>query len=535
VVNVQIPLGKQASFSGVIDLLAMKVYKGKDRGVEIDTVPQEYADQAAERREKMMDAAAEGDDELAMKYLDGAELTEEEIEHGLHVGVDTGRVIPVLMGSAQTGIGITTLLDRIVSELPSPLEVPKIMDGKEYRTEPDTPLSCFVFKTTADPYVGKINYIRVFSGTLKADDVLKNINQGTEEKIHHLFYPKGKQQEATSQVVAGDICAVAKLQSLNTGDTLAASKNQEAFPSLELPEPIYRVAIKPVSKADEDKLGPALTKILQEDPVLRHVRDPILKQDILEGMGDIHLECTIEKLKQRFGVNLVTEDARIPYRETICSSAKAQGKYKRQTGGRGQYGDCWLEIEPLSRGEGFVFENKVVGGAIPKNFIPAVEKGVREALEQGILAGNLVQDVKVTVYDGSYHEVDSSEMAFKIAGSMAFKAAAQKACPIILEPILDVQIEVPDEYVGEIMGDLNARRGRVQGMDSIGGGKTVVRAHVPMASMTRYALDLRSMTKGRGRFSQNLAYYDELPTPETQTLIAAHEKTKAAAEAESSH
>jgi elongation factor G len=532
IVGVQIPIGHQAAFSGVLDLLNMKVYKGKDRGTEIDEVPSGYAEEAAERRDKMMDAAAEGDDELAMKYLEGQTLHPLEIEHGLLVGTETGRVVPVLLGSALSGIGVATLLDRMIGELPSPKDTPKSFNGKEMRPEADGPLAAFCFKSTADPYVGKINYFRVFSGTLKMDQGVWNANREREERVHNLYYPHGKGQENASGVVAGDICALAKLQDTHTGDTLTTQKDRVMIPQIMFPEPIYRVAIKPVSKADEDKLGPSLQKLLEEDPTLRYSRQASLHQEIIEGMGDIHLDTAIEKLKTRFGVSVTTTDAKVPYKETIRSNAKAQGRHKRQTGGKGQFGDCWIELQPMPQGGGFVFENKVVGGSIPKNFIPAVEKGIRETMDHGFLAGYPVVDVKATVYDGSYHDVDSSEMAFKIAGSLAFKAAAEKAQPVILEPILDVEVDVPDDTVGDVVGDLNGRRGRLQGMDPIAPGKSRVRAQVPMATMMRYALDLRSITKGRGRFHQAVAHYDDLPTPEQQALIKEHEKDRASHEAE---
>lgn len=532
VVCVQIPIGHQAAFSGVLDLLNMKVYKGKDRGVEIEEVPSGYAEEAAERREKMMDAAAEGDDELAMKYLEGEELNPLEIEHGLLVGTETGKVVPVLLGSAMSGIGVATLLDRIIGELPSPKDRPKSFDGVELKADADGPLAAFCFKSTADPYVGKLNYIRVFSGSLKQDMNVLNANREREERLHNMYYPHGKGQEPAQVVPAGDICVLAKLADTHTGDTLTTGKDKIKLPAIEFPEPIYRIAIKPVAKTDEDKLGPALAKLLEEDPTLRYVRDPGLHQEILEGMGDIHLDATIEKLKTRFGVNVTTEDAKVPYRETIRAASKAQGRHKRQTGGKGQFGDCWIELSPLARGEGFMFDNKVVGGAIPKNFIPAIEKGIRETMDHGFLAGYQVVDIKATVYDGSYHDVDSSEMAFKIAGSLAFKAAAEKANPVILEPILELEVDVPDDTVGDVVGDLNGRRGSLQGMDPIAPGKTRVRAQVPMATMMRYALDLRSITKGRGRFRQTVSHYDELPHPEQQTLIAEYQKRRADHESE---
>ncbi|MCG9894352.1 MAG: elongation factor G, partial [Fimbriimonadaceae bacterium] len=439
IVNVQIPFGKQSAFSGVLDLLNMKVYKGKDRGEEIAEIPAEYAGEAEERREKTMDAAAEGDDDLMVKYLEGEPLTEEEIEHGLLFGIKEGRVVPVLLGSAATGIGVATLMDRIVGELPSPIYHPFTLNGEKLPEDAGGPLLGYVFKTTADPYVGKINYVRLFSGTLKADDVVTNSSRSHDERMHNLFIPHGKEMEPATEVKAGDIFAVAKLTDTGTGDTLCGKGKSDVLDVHYIPDPIYRVAIRPASKPDEDKLGGALEKLLQEDPTLHFERDPVTHQDLLAGMGDIHLETAVEKLKQRYGVTVHMEEAKVPYKETLRGEAKAQGRHKRQTGGKGQFGDCWLELTPLPRGEGFHFESAVVGGAIPKNYIPAVEKGVKEAMEKGILAGFPVVDLKAVVYDGSYHDVDSSEAAFKTAGAIGFRAAAEKAQPIILEPMVDLE------------------------------------------------------------------------------------------------
>ncbi|MBS1714350.1 MAG: elongation factor G [Armatimonadetes bacterium] len=527
IVECQIPIGHQAAFSGVLDLLSMKVYKGKDRGQEIEEAPSGYAEDAARLRDKMMDAAAEGDDVLMEKYLGGEELTPDEVEHGLMEGTLNGKVVPVLLGSAQSGIGVATLLDRIVGELPSPVYHPfTAVDGKKYEEDPNGPLVGFVFKSTADPYVGKINYVRVFSGMLKADDHVWNVGREKDERVHNLFFAHGKNQEPAQVVWAGDICAIAKLQDTHTGDTLTTQKDKIQIAPVEFPDPIYRVAIHPNSKADEDKLGSTLERILEEDPTLRYTRDTVMHQELLEGMGDIHIDSAVDKLKTRFGVNVTLGEAKVPYKETIKGSAKAQGKFKRQTGGKGQYGDCWLELAPMSRGEGFTFENKVVGGAIPKNYIPAIEKGVRETMVGGFLAGYPVVDVKVVVVDGSYHDVDSSEQAFKTAARIGFKAAAEKAQPTILEPVMKVEVDVPDEAVGDVVGDLNTRRGQLQGMEPVAAGKTRVNAQVPMATMMRYALDLRSITKGRGIFKATVSHYDEMPHNEQQNLIKEYEKHK---------
>ncbi len=519
IVNVQIPIGHQAAFAGVLDLLNMKVYKGKDRGVEIEEIPTGYTAEAEERHEKMMEAAAEGDDDLALKFLEGETLSPEEVEHGLLEGTRKGKVVPLLLGSAASGIGVATLIDRIIGELPSPLYHPVDVDGHHYEEDPTGPLIGYVFKTTADPYVGKINYVRIFSGTLKADDHVLNVNREKDERVHNLFWPHGKNQEPALSVGAGDICAISKLQDTHTGDTLSSAKDRIMMPSPVFPEPIYRIAIKPATKADEDKLGGAIGRLLEEDPTLRYTRDAELHQELLEGMGDIHLDVAIAKLKDRFGVTVTTEEARVPYRETINSASKAQGRFKRQTGGKGQYGDCWLELQPLARGTGFEFENKVVGGAIPKNYIPAVEKGVVETMTKGFLAGYPVVDIKAIVYDGSYHDVDSSEQAFKLAAAIGFKAAAAQARPILLEPIYDLEVTVPDDAVGDVVGDLNTRRGHMQGMEPASPGKTAVKAQVPLATMMRYALDLRSLTKGRGMFKTTFSRYEEVPSHEAEGLI----------------
>lgn len=519
IVSVEIPLGSQDNFRGVLDLLNMKVYKRDEKGRVVEDIPAEHETEANYRREKMMDAAAEGDDALMMKYLEGEELTAEEVEHGLLEGTRKGKVVPVVLGSAMTGIGVNALLDRIIGELPSPLYHPVNAGGKKYEEDPNGPLIAYVFKTTADPYVGKINYVRVFSGTLKADDVVLNVNKEGSERVHNLFIPHGKKQESTQMVCAGDICAIAKLQDTGTGDTLSSTKDRIMMRVPEFPKPVYSVAIKPKTKADEDKMGPAIDRLLEEDPTLRYTRSHELHQELLEGMGDIHLDVAIDKLKTRFGVNVETEPAKIPYRETILGTGKAQGKFKRQSGGRGQYGDCWLEIEPLPRGEGFLFENKVVGGSIPKNYIPAVEKGIHETLAQGFLAGFPIVDIKAAVTDGSYHDVDSSEAAFKTAGSMALKNAAQNASPALLEPIMKIMVEVPEESVGDVVGDLNTRRGHMHGMETGESGKTKISAEVPMATMMRYALDLRSITKGRGFFSADFSHYAEMPNHEAESLI----------------
>lgn len=518
IVNVQIPLGRQTGFDGVVDLVQMKVYKGKDRGEIIEEIPADLKAEADERHEKMMEAAAEGDDNLSMKFLEGNELTPEEVEFGIMEGTLKGAVVPVLLGSAHSGIGVATLLDRIIGELPSPVYKPMDINGKHYEEDPNGPLIAYCFKTTADPYVGKLNYFRIFSGTLKTDAMVLNSSTGEMEKVHNLYYPHGKSQEVATEIVAGDLCVVAKLANTHTGDTLSQKDHPVTMWKPAFPDPVYRVAIEPATKADEDKLGSAMERLLEEDPTLRYTRDAELHQELLEGLGDIHIDTAIDKLKQRFGVTVKTKEAKVPYRETVRGSAKAQGKFKRQSGGRGQYGDCWLEIDHMPEGSGFEFANKVVGGSIPKNYIPAVEKGVVEAMARGVIAGYPLTDIRVTVYDGSYHEVDSSEAAFKMAGQMALKNAVDKATPTLLEPIMMVEVDVPDETVGDVVGDLNTRRGHLHGMEPCSAGKTRIKAEVPMATMMRYALDLRSLTKGRGMFRSGFAHYSEVPHSEAEAL-----------------
>lgn len=525
-VPLQVPIGSQANFKGILDLVDMKVHSRHGQEEEVGEPPTEILAEVEAAREKMMDAAAEGDDDLAMKYLEGESLTEDEVVHGLEVGVAAGRVFPILVGSAASGIGIASLLDRIVGAIPSPAEKAKNFGNGDIACDPSAPMTGFVFKTTADPYVGRINYVRVMSGTLKSDTQLKNASKDQGERIGSLYFPKGKEQLAATAVGAGDIAAISKLQHTATGDTITEGKGTTAYDRITFPEPIYRLAVHAKSKSDEDKLGTALHRLEDEDPTFHYRRDSESGEEIIEGMGDMHLDVSIEKLREKFGVNVETSEARIPYRETIKSTSKAQGKFKRQSGGRGQYGDCWVELEPSVRGAGFEFGERIVGGSIPKNFIPAIEKGVREVLAKGFLAGYPVVDLKATVYDGSYHDVDSSENAFKMAGAMAFKNAAASAQPTILEPILMVEVDVPEEYTGDVMGDLNTRRGRPMGMELVSAGKQRIKAEVPMATMAKYALDLRSITKGRGRFRGEFAHYEELPMNEQQHLITDYQKHK---------
>jgi elongation factor G len=538
IVPLQIPIGTETQFKGVVDVLHQKAYVGKDRDVAASPVPAELQGEVERAREMLMEAAAESNDALLEKYLEGNPLTDEELVHGFHEGVRTGRIVPVLCGSAALGEGLAPLLQAILELAPSPAEAPapqatdpRTGDTVVLKPDPSAPLAAFVFKTTADPFVGKLTYFRVYSGTLRADSQVYNAQKERDERVGQVFYLRGKNQIATSEVRAGDIGVVAKLQETSTGHTLCDKSRPVAVEPIKMPDPIYTVAVVAKSKADEDRLGPALARLQDEDPTFHARRDSETGQTLLSGMGDLHLEVVIEKLKRKFNTEVTTEELRIPYRETITRPVqRVEGKFKRQTGGRGQYGHCFINLEPLPRGSGIEFTESIVGGAIPKNYIPAIEKGIREAAEKGIQAGYPATDFKVNVVDGSYHEVDSSDQAFRIAGSLAFQDAAMKAAPVVLEPILEVEVDVPEAFTGDVMGDLNGRRGRIAGIESLGNGRQVIRATVPMSEMTHYALDLRSITRGRGRFRTRFSHYEEAPHNIMQALIEKHKREKEAQE-----
>jgi elongation factor G len=534
IVPLQIPIGAETQFKGVVDVLHQKAYVGKDRDIAPSPVPAELQGEVERAREMLMEAAAESDDALLEKYLDGNLLTDEELVHGFHEGVRTGRIVPVLCGSAALGEGLAPLLQAILELMPSPAEspAPKATDLRtgnpvELTPDPSAPLAAFVFKTTADPFVGKLTYFRVYSGTLRGDSQVYNAQKERDERIGQVFYMRGKTQIATTEVRAGDIGVVAKLQETSTGHTLCDKSRPVAIEPITMPDPIYTVAVVAKTKADEDRMGPALARLQDEDPTFHARRDPETGQTLLSGMGDLHLEVIIDKLKRKFNTEVATEELRIPYRETITRPVqRVEGKFKRQTGGRGQYGHCFINLEPLPRGSGIEFTESIVGGAIPKNYIPAIEKGIREAAEKGIQAGYPATDFKVNVVDGSYHEVDSSDQAFRIAGSLAFQEAAMKAAPVVLEPILEVEVDVPEAFTGDVMGDLNGRRGRIAGIESLGNGRQCIRATVPMSEMTRYALELRSITRGRGRFRTRFSHYEEAPHTVAQPLIEKHKRER---------
>ena len=533
VVPVQLPIGSQDSFKGVVDLLGMKARIGAGKSATVGEIPADMAEAVSKHRDALIEAAAENDDELITKYLEGEELSDAEIARGLAAGIRSGKTMPVFCGSSSKDIGVSALMDEIVRAFPSPADaepakgVNPQTNAEEERKPLDTePFSALVFKTLADPYVGKLTYFRVYSGVLKSDSHVYNSTKGAEERIGQVYFLKGKNQEATAEAHAGDFAAIAKLAETGTGDTLCDKAKAVKFEAIEFPSPVFTVAIRAKTKVDEDKLGPALARMVEEDPTFQFRREPETGETLISGLGEAHVEIVVDRLKRKFGAEVDVNTPKIPYRETITTGAKAQGKHKKQTGGRGQYGDAYVELEPLERGQGFEFVNKIVGGAIPRQYIPAVEKGVREAMERGLLAGYPVVDIRAKVYDGSFHAVDSSEMAFKMAGILAFHSAATNANAVLLEPIVSVEVIVPEEYMGDIIGDLNGKRGRILGMEQIAGGRQRIKALVPQAEMLRYAIDLRSIARGRGRFTTELSHYEQVPAHTAQQIIEQRKKDK---------
>jgi elongation factor G len=516
-VPVELPIGSEAEFSGVVDLLTMKAYRyNKDGSCQEQEIPGDLLDAAQEAQQNLMEAAAEGDDELLMRYLDGETLTGEEIFTGLKKAFQSQSLVPVLCGSSLNNIGIRHLLDFIVNVVPSPADLAE--PGANPQQEP---LAALVYKTMADPYVGKVSFFRVFGGVLKSDSQVYNANKEKEEKIAQLFVMRGKQQENVTEVKAGDLAAVAKLQETGTGNTLCRKDKAVTLPGIDFPEPTLSFAIEPKSKGDEDKLGSAMAKLVEADPTIRLSKNSETKETILTGMGDTHLEIVLERLQQKFGVEVTSKKPKIPYRETIRSTVQSEGRHKKQTGGRGQYGHVWMTLEPLPEG-GFEFAEKVFGGAVPRQYFPAVEKGVREALNEGVLAGYPVTGLRVTLYDGSFHPVDSSELAFKLAAILSFKNGMEKANPVLLEPVMNVEVTVPEQFMGDIMGDFNSRRGRILGMESRDGGVQVIRATAPLAELADYAIVLKSITQGRGTFKMEFFQYDETPARLAEEIIEKH-------------
>ena len=529
-----ISIGAQDKFEGIIDLIAMKSYRKDKEG----DIPEALKAKAAEWREKLVESVAETDDVLIAKYLEGTALTEEEIRKGLRAAVIQRKIVPILVGSATENAAINTVLDTICKYLPSPKDMGNItaknIQSKQEEAisaDPSGPLAALVFKTSADPYVGKLTYFRVYSGTIQSDSQVWNAGKQTQERIGQLYMLRGKTQEPVTNLVAGDIGAVAKLSSATTGDTLANKDRPLTLPGVEFPSPCMSSAVLPKTKADLDKLGSSLMRIAEEDPSLRVYRDPDTSEMVISGMGEAHLDVVAEKMQRKFGVGILVQVPKIAYKETITRSSHSEYKHKKQTGGHGQYGHVVFELQPLSRGSGFQFENKTVGGTVPKNFIPAVEKGLNEAVPEGIQARYPIVDVKVTLTDGSYHAVDSSEMAFKIAASMALKKGLADGSPVLLEPIVKMKVTVPDNFTGDIMSDLNGKRGRVSGMNPQGGWNTI-EATAPLSEVQRYAIDLRAITQGRGVFELEFSHYEEVPSHVTQKIVAAREAEKAAKAAE---
>lgn len=528
-VPIQLPIGVEDSFRGVVDLVAKKaIIYVDDLGTksEMTDFPADMADLVEEYREKLLEAVAEYDEELMVKYLDGEEITEEEIKRAIRRATIEVKMIPVLCGSSFKNKGVQPLLDAVVDYLPSPLDIPAVKGievdtGAEIHRAAgdDEPFAALAFKIMSDPYVGKLTFFRVYSGTLEAGSYIYNATKGKKERIGRILLMHANHRQEISVVSAGEIAAAVGLKYTTTGDTLCDEKQPILLESMEFPEPVIDVAIEPKTRADQDKLGLALAKLSEEDPTFRAHTDPETGQTIISGMGELHLEIIVDRLLREFHVDANIGRPQVAYRETIQAAAKAEGKFIRQTGGRGQYGHVWLELEPLERGAGFEFVNKIVGGVVPKEYIPAVEQGVKEAMQVGVLAGYPVTDVRVTLYDGSYHEVDSSEMAFKVAGSMAFKNGAVKAQPVLLEPIMKIEVTVPEEYMGDVIGDINSRRGRIEGMEPRHGVQ-VIRGYVPLAEMFGYATDLRSATQGRGTYVMQFDHYDIVPKNIADEIIA---------------
>ena len=535
----QLPLGKEASFRGVFDLLRMETHVYADDGsggVTVSSdVPAEVAGQVEEYRERLVETAVETDDALVERYLEGGEITPEELLGAVARGTLTGRFVPVLCGAAVRNIGVRDLLDALAAYMPSPLgraeaaplrgEDPR--DGSEVVRGPrcEEPVAARVFKTVVDPFTGKLSLFRVVSGVLRSDSTVLNATRGEKERVGHLLRLVGKEQKPVEEVGPGEIAAVAKLKNTVTGDTLCDDKAPVRYPPIAFPDPVISFAVEPKSKGDEEKLSNALQRIAEEEPTLRYQRHEETLELIVSVMGEVQMEVILAGLKRKFGVEVTLKEPKIPYKETIRKKVEVQGKYKKQSGGRGQYGDVWIRFEPLPRGSGFQFEEQIVGGVVPKQYIPAVEKGLVEALRKGPLAGFPIVDIKATLYDGSYHEVDSSEMAFKIAASMALKKGCLEANPVLLEPIMKLQVVVPDDFIGGVISDLNSKRGKVLGFEAKGLNQ-VVTALVPMAETLQYSASLRSITGGRGFFEMEFDHYEEVPAHLAEKVIEAEKRSK---------
>ena len=533
-VAIQVPMGAEDSFVGLIDLVKMQaiIYGdklGKDE--EFEPIPEEYVEEAQKYRQILLEAVAESDDDLMEKYLEGEDLTEEEIKAAIRKMTCQCKLFPVTCGSSYKNKGVQPLLDAIIDYMPSPLDVPAIKgtnpetgEEEERPSDDKAPFAALAFKIATDPYVGRLAFFRVYSGTLTAGSYVYNSNKDKRERIGRILRMHSNHRTEIDEVFAGDIAAAVGLKDTGTGDTLCDDKAPIILESMVFPEPVISVAIEPKTKADQEKMGIALGKLAEEDPTFRVRTDPESSQTIISGMGELHLDIIVDRLKREFHVDCTVGNPQVAYRETIRKEVESQGKFVRQSGGKGQYGDCWLKLTPLQPGEGFKFENKIVGGAIPKEYIAPVEAGVKEAMENGVIAGYPMVDIAVTVFDGSYHEVDSSEMAFKIAGSIGFKSGALKANPVLLEPYMKVEVTIPEEYMGDVIGDLNSRRGRIEGMEARSGAQ-VITAYVPLSEMFGYATDLRSKTQGRGNYSMEVDHYEEVPKNIAEAIVAKNKGT----------
>ncbi|WP_110955686.1 elongation factor G [Anaerosinus massiliensis] len=528
-VALQLPIGSEDTFLGMVDLIKMDAIIYTDdlgKTSEEVAIPDDMKEKAEEYRQILLDAVAETDDELMMKYLEGEELTEEEIRAAIRKATIDCKMTPVLCGSSYKNKGVQPMLDAVIDYMPSPLDIPAIKGvdpdtGEEDKREADDklPFSALAFKIMADPYVGKLAFFRVYSGSITSGSYVFNSTKGKKERIGRILQMHANRREEIDTVYSGDIAAAVGLKDTVTGDTLCDEKEPIILESMEFPEPVISVAVEPKTKADQEKMGIALARLAEEDPTFRMRTDQETGQCIISGMGELHLEIIVDRMLREFKVDCTVGKPQVAYRETIRKQVKAEGKFVRQSGGRGQYGHCLLELVPQEPGVGFSFENKVVGGAIPKEYINPIEAGIKEAMENGVVAGYPMVDIKVIVYDGSYHDVDSSEMAFKIAGSMGFKSGAQKATPVLLEPYMKVEVVVPEEYMGDVIGDLNSRRGRIEGMEARAGAQ-VINAFVPLSEMFGYATDLRSKTQGRGNYSMEISHYDEVPKNISEAITA---------------
>ena len=528
-VALQLPIGSEEDFIGMVDLIKMDAIIYTDelgKVSEEGAIPEEMKGKAEEYRQILLDAVAELDDELMMKYLEGEELTEEEIKAAIRKATIDCKMTPVVCGSSYKNKGVQPMLDAVIDYMPSPLDIPAIKgvdpdSGEEDHREAsdEVPFSALAFKIMADPYVGKLAFFRVYSGTIGSGSYVFNSTKGKKERIGRILQMHANRREEIEMVYSGDIAAAVGLKDTTTGDTLCDDKAPIILESMEFPDPVISVAVEPKTKADQEKMGIALARLAEEDPTFRMATDQETGQCIISGMGELHLDIIVDRMLREFKVDCNVGKPQVAYRETIRKTVKSEGKFVRQSGGRGQYGHCWLELVPQEPGVGFSFENKVVGGAIPREYISPIEAGVKEAMENGVVAGYPMVDIKVIVYDGSYHDVDSSEMAFKIAGSMGFRSGAQKASPVLLEPYMKVEVVVPEEYMGDVIGDINSRRGRIEGMESRAGAQ-VINSFVPLSEMFGYATDLRSKTQGRGNYSMEISHYDEVPKNISEAITA---------------